>query len=59
MNCTICGHHIVLIPSAAHRAKQFGGQPSDYIKLFTEHSSCIIAKRAQDTRELIERHYPK
>lgn len=59
MNCSICSHPILLTPSAAHRARQFGGVPSDYIKIFTEHATCVIAKRAQDTHELIKRTYPK
>lgn len=55
MNCTICGKPIELVPSAAERAKKFGGRPSDYTKLFTEHAKCIIEKRAKETAELISR----
>lgn len=53
MNCTICKKPIVLQPSASERAAKFGGKPSDYTKLFTEHSECLIAKRNEDTLELI------
>jgi hypothetical protein len=45
MKCTICGKEIKLIPSAAERARKFGGKASDYTKLFTEHAECTIAKR--------------
>ena len=53
MNCTICGRPIRLIPSAQERAKKFGGQPSDYIRLFTTHSVCAVAKRRNDTYALM------
>ena len=53
MKCSICGKPVVLVPSAAERAKRYGGKPSDYTRLFTEHSECVIAKREKDTRELI------
>ena len=55
MNCTICNKPITLVPSANERAKKFGGKPSDYTKLFTTHSQCAIAKRRQETSELMER----
>lgn len=54
-NCTICGRPIVLKPSAAERAKRYGGKPSDYTKLFTTHSECAVAKREADTLELMRR----
>ena len=55
MNCTICNKPIVLVPSAAERAKKSGGKPSDYTKLFTAHAECAIAKREQETVELLRR----
>jgi len=55
MKCTICKQEIILIPSAAERAKKFGGKPSDYTKLFTSHSECFLKKREDDTRESIYR----
>jgi hypothetical protein len=55
MNCTICGKPIHLYPSATERAKKFGGQPSDYTKLFTEHDQCVIDKRNKETSELMAR----
>ncbi len=54
-NCTICSKPIVLVPSAEERAKKYGGKPSDYTKLFTEHSECVVAKREAETLELIRR----
>lgn len=55
-NCTICRKPIVLTPSAAERAKRFGGKPSDYAALFTEHADCTIAKRDRESRELMARY---
>ena len=55
MNCKICNEPIVLAPSAAERAKKFGGKPSDYTKLFTTHTDCALAKRKKDTSELMRR----
>ena len=55
MNCTICGKKIVLVPSAADRAKKFGGKPKDYTKLFTEHSDCLVEKRSRESLELMRR----
>lgn len=56
-NCTICGKPIVLIPSAAERArKDVTGKPASYyLGLFTEHADCTVAKRERDTLELIAR----
>lgn len=54
-NCTICGGKIVLVPSAAERARKCGGKASDYTKLFTEHAQCTIDKRERETLELIRR----
>lgn len=55
MKCTICTKEIVLVPSAAERAKKYGGSPSDYTKLFRTHAHCQLAKREQETLELIRR----
>jgi hypothetical protein len=30
MKCSLCGKPIVLKPSAAKRAKKYGGKPEDY-----------------------------
>lgn len=54
MNCTICGLPVVLSPTAAERAARYGGKPSDYTKLFTEHASCALDKRSADTKALIQ-----
>lgn len=45
MNCSHCNKPIVLVPSAAERAKKFGGTPSSYTKLFTMHARCQLIKR--------------
>lgn len=55
MKCSICNKPIVLVPSAKERAEKYGGKPSDYTKLFTTHTDCLIAKRNQETSELLER----
>ena len=55
MNCTLCGKSVVLIPSAKERAEKTGGQPEDYIRLFTTHADCQIAKRNADTLALLNR----
>lgn len=54
MNCTICGLPVVLSPTAAERAARYGGKPSDYTKLFTEHARCALDKRSADTKALIQ-----
>ena len=53
MNCSHCNKPITLTPSAAERAKTFGGQASDYTGLFTMHTRCAIDKRNKDTLALI------
>ena len=35
MKCSICKQEIELVPSAAARAKKFGGTASHYTRLFT------------------------
>ena len=55
MDCTICGKPIILVPSAQERAKKFGGKPSDYTRLFTEHTDCFTEKRERETRDLVRR----
>lgn len=53
--CVHCGKEIVLVPSAAERARKHGGSPSDYSKLFTEHADCALAKRRADAIALMRR----
>ncbi len=55
MNCTICHKPITLNPSAAERAKRFGGKASDYTRLFTTHSDCAIEEYRKGTSTLIKR----
>jgi hypothetical protein len=51
--CTICGKTIVLEPSATERSHKFGGKASHYTSLFTQHNDCMLAKRSQDTLDLM------
>jgi len=59
MKCRICNTEIVLVPSAAERARNLGGKPSDYTKLFTAHDKCALAERARYTKNLVAKHYKK
>lgn len=51
--CGCCGKPVVLVPSARERAAKYGGEPSDYSRLFTYHSDCFLAQRRQETSDLI------
>lgn len=55
MLCSICGQRIVLVPSAADRARMCGGKPGDYTKLFTQHATCTLEKRSSDVSDLLKR----
>jgi hypothetical protein len=55
MNCTYCGKPVTLVPSAAERAQKYGGKPSDYTRLFPNHSACSVAARERDAIELMRR----
>jgi len=59
MNCTICGKKITLVPSAKERADKYGGKPSDYTKLFTEHAQCVLDKRETETTALMRKTTPR
>ena len=54
-SCTICGKPIVLVPSAAERARRYGGEPKQYLDLFTTHSECQLQRNAAETSELMAR----
>jgi hypothetical protein len=56
--CTICQKEIVLRPSAAERARKYGGKPSDYIDIFTAHGDCLVEKSRLDTIELMNKQKP-
>lgn len=56
MNCSICKKPVVLIPTAAERARKFGGKPSDYTRLFTYHADCYLEKRKAETTQLSARY---
>lgn len=47
-NCKHCGTPIVLTPTAKERAVRYGGSPSDYTNMFTEHSACLMVLRNAD-----------
>lgn len=53
--CTICKKEIILVPSAAERAKKYGKTAAFYTSLFTEHAQCTIDKRERETLELMRR----
>jgi len=55
MKCTICDKPIVLMPSAIERAKNSDKPAAYYTRLFTTHPKCAIAKREQETVELIQK----
>lgn len=53
--CRHCGKPIVLVPSAAERARKYGGKPSDYANLFQWHDDCQLQLRQAETTELLQR----
>lgn len=55
MNCGICGKPVVLVPSAAERARTdvTGKTAAYYTALFLNHGACVAAKREQETIELM------
>jgi hypothetical protein len=57
VNCLECGKPVVLVPSAAERARtDVTGKPASYYtKLFPRHAACIVAKREKETLELMRR----
>lgn len=55
MNCTLCHKPIVLVPSAQERSKKYGMPAAYFTALFTTHAACALAKREQDTLELMRR----
>lgn len=55
MACKYCGRPVVLTPSAAERARKFGGEAKDYVALFPNHGTCVVKARKADTLELLRR----
>jgi hypothetical protein len=47
MNCTVCGKPVVLVPSAAERARSdvTGKTAAYYTSLFPTHAACALSKR--------------
>jgi hypothetical protein len=54
MNCSFCSKPVVLVPSAAERAKKLGKSASYYTALFPNHTDCLIKHRNELTLELIQ-----
>jgi hypothetical protein len=55
MNCSFCDKPVVLVPSAAERAKHLGKSASYYTALFPNHADCLIKHRNKLLLGLIER----
>ena len=57
MKCLHCHNEIVLVPSAAERAKKdvTGKTDEYYTKLFDYHAACTLELRAKGTTELMKR----
>jgi hypothetical protein len=51
--CTICNKPIILIPSAAQRAKNSNEPASFYTALFAEHNQCAVKKRSAEATALM------
>jgi hypothetical protein len=54
--CTICNEPIILVPSAAERARKFGGRPQDYANAFDQHGTCTVRKRSEEARKNARRY---
>ena len=53
--CSLCGKPITLVPSAEERSRKTG-LPADFFRsLFPQHTACTLAKREEDTLDLIRR----
>ena len=55
MNCNICGKPVVLVPSAAERARKSDKPASYYTGLFPTHASCAVKKRTEEAKELMRK----
>lgn len=55
-NCDLCGKPIVLVPSAAERARTSGHTADYYKNLFTTHTQCALDKRAKEASALMKWH---
>jgi hypothetical protein len=53
MNCVHCNKPIELVPSAAERARKWGGKASDYTNIFIEHTECLMRKNSEEVSELM------
>jgi hypothetical protein len=55
-NCNICGKPIILVPSAAERARKYGETADYYKNLFTTHDDCLLNMRAKKASDLMQWH---
>lgn len=53
--CKYCNKPVVLMPSAAERARRYGGVPADYTALFPNHSACEVAARSAQAVETMRK----
>lgn len=58
--CSICGKPVILVPSAAERVRKdaergIHSTNAQYLNQFHTHSTCLVAKRTQDSIELMRR----
>ena len=54
--CSLCGKPITLVPSAEERSRKGDGLAADFFRsLFPQHTACTLAKREEDTLDLIRR----
>ena len=53
--CKYCHNPVVLTPSAAERARRYGGTAAEYTALFPNHSACEVEARSKSARESMQR----
>lgn len=56
MKCKHCHKEIILVPSAAERARKAGGRAEDYTAIFEYHSECTLELRRKSTEVLMRYH---
>jgi hypothetical protein len=54
MKCRSCGEEVILMPSAAVRARHYGHTPEFYTSLFPKHAACILRERTESITRLLE-----
>lgn len=53
--CKLCGHPVILVPSAEERSQKYGGTPDFYRSLFRVHNKCQIDANKASQLELIRK----